>query len=276
MNAAQIIADCLADGVTLKVTETGGIKATGLQSVVDKWLAVIRLNKPEILQELKQKPCARALKKVPKQPKDKISSYEEYLSAKRDNGDTKDAELVRISSLKTIATEIAASEHLDAWLKQHAGNINVITDESAAIIAIQRLKANGDVIGLDIETAKALEYMEHPQAGLHPKVSKIRLVQLFQSKASGVIIIDCFLAGCIPVYYGAPDIEKFVPKDVYIDYRKFTNFHELNDYLRTFSEEDAKKMLSAARNFLQSKDFDKHYLKYFVGNILDKVDKYPS
>lgn len=195
MNAALIIANCLADGVTLKITEAGGIKATGLQSVVDKWLAVIRVNKPDILRELQLKPCGKSLKKIPKQPKDKISSYEEYLSAKRDNGDAKDAELVRISSLKTIVTEIAASEHLDAWLKQHAGNINVITDESAAINAIQRLKDNGDVIGLDIETAKASAYAEHPQAGLHPKISNIRLVQLFENKASGVIIIDCFAAG---------------------------------------------------------------------------------
>ena len=116
MNAALIIADCRADGVTLKITEAGGIKATGLQSVVDKWLAVIRVNKPDILRELQQQPCRSSVKKVPKQSKDKISSYEDYLVAKRDSCGTKDAELERVSLLKTIATEITASEHLDSWL----------------------------------------------------------------------------------------------------------------------------------------------------------------
>lgn len=196
MNAALIIANCLADGVTLKITEAGGIKASGLQSVVDKWLIVIRGNKQDIMRELQQKPCGDSLKKFSKQSRDQIPSFEDYLVVNRDNCNAINAELVRVSKLKTIATEIAASEHLDAWLKCHAGNINVITDEYAAINAVNLLKESGGIIGLDIETAKAAECMKHPQAGLHPKMSNIRLVQLFHSKASGVIIIDCFATGC--------------------------------------------------------------------------------
>lgn len=195
MKINELINNCRAEGVTLTITEAGGIKAAGLQSVVHKWLAVIRENKPEILQVLQDKPHVSSLKKAPKQPKDKITSYEEYLTAKRANGPTNHVELVRVSLLKSIATEISANQHLDDWLKYHAGNIKVITDQSAAMHAVKLLKASGEIIGLDIETAKAPEYAEHPQAGLHPKVSNIRLVQLFQSKASGVIIIDCFAAG---------------------------------------------------------------------------------
>lgn len=195
MNAIELINNCRADGVTLTVTEAGGIKATGLQSVVNKWLAVIRENKPEILQVLQDKPHIRSKKKATKQPKDKITTYEEYLFAKRENDPTNNAELERVSLLKSIAAEISANQHLADWLKYHAGNIKVITDYSAAVHAVKLLKASGEIIGLDIETAKSLEYAEHPQAGLHPKVSNIRLVQLFQSQASGVIIIDCFAAG---------------------------------------------------------------------------------
>ncbi|MDP2598924.1 MAG: glycosyltransferase family 10, partial [Candidatus Liptonbacteria bacterium] len=34
-------------------------------------------------------------------------------------------------------------------------------------------------------------------------------------------IYDCFSAGCIPVYYGAPDIAEIVPPECFIDFRKF-------------------------------------------------------
>jgi hypothetical protein len=87
-------------------------------------------------------------------------------------------------------------------------------------------------------------------------------------------IFDCFLAACIPIYYGAPDIDDFVPPDTYIDFRKFSNMQELEDYLNTFTELDAKKMLDAASVFLSSKDFDRHYTPNVVDNFLDKIEKH--
>jgi DNA polymerase I-like protein with 3'-5' exonuclease and polymerase domains len=122
-------------------------------------------------------------------------NYEDYMLARRTAGTTADPELDRVARLKLVAKEIAAAGHLDAWLEQHAGAITVITDSADAADEMARLKASGEVIGIDIETAKAAGCPEHPQGGLHPKVSHIRLVQLFQSPSSGVIIIDCFAAG---------------------------------------------------------------------------------
>lgn len=85
-------------------------------------------------------------------------------------------------------------------------------------------------------------------------------------------IFDCFLAACIPIYYGAPDIEDFVPANTYIDFRKFNNMQDLEDYLNSFTEFDAKKMLDAASVFLSSKDFDRHYTPNVVDDMLDKIE----
>lgn len=52
MTATQIIEQASADGVTLALSPSGSIKATGEQSAVNRWLAVIRENKPGIVAAL--------------------------------------------------------------------------------------------------------------------------------------------------------------------------------------------------------------------------------
>lgn len=54
MNTAEIIEQATADGVILALSPTGTIRATGNQSVVDKWLPTIRNNKTDILCELQR------------------------------------------------------------------------------------------------------------------------------------------------------------------------------------------------------------------------------
>lgn len=85
-------------------------------------------------------------------------------------------------------------------------------------------------------------------------------------------IFDCFLAGCIPIYYGAPDIDKFVPVGTFIDFRNFKSLKDLESYLNNFSENDARKMLSLTRDFLESKDFDKYVLKNIISEIINRID----
>ena len=49
-------------------------------------------------------------------------------------------------------------------------------------------------------------------------------------------MIDCFIAGTIPVYLGAPDVEEFVPKDCFIQYDEFNSLEELEKYLKESNE----------------------------------------
>jgi len=86
-------------------------------------------------------------------------------------------------------------------------------------------------------------------------------------------IFDCFLAGCIPVYYGAPDIADFVPADTFVDFRKFSGMQALEDYLVNMKEADAIKMLTSAKAFLASREFDKYVLDNFIDDVLNKVDE---
>lgn len=84
-------------------------------------------------------------------------------------------------------------------------------------------------------------------------------------------IFDSFLSGCIPVYYGAPDITNFIPEETFIDYRKFKSMGELDSYLKNMREEKAQGYLKAAKNFLSSTAFDKFHVNNIVGEMVKNI-----
>ncbi len=50
-------------------------------------------------------------------------------------------------------------------------------------------------------------------------------------------IFDCFRAGCVPVYFGAYNIEEFIPKNCFVDRRDFANNQALYNYLINMNKE---------------------------------------
>lgn len=65
-------------------------------------------------------------------------------------------------------------------------------------------------------------------------------------------LFDCLYAGTIPLYLGAPDIERYVPDDVYIDCRKFRSWDEMWAQVREIPESRVDAMRQAGRQFLES------------------------
>jgi hypothetical protein len=65
-------------------------------------------------------------------------------------------------------------------------------------------------------------------------------------------IIDCFYAGTIPVYLGAPNIKEYIPAECFVDFSKFRDSAEAYNYLASLSSEEVDLMRAAGRAFLQS------------------------
>ena len=82
--------------------------------------------------------------------------------------------------------------------------VRYITDSTAAAEVISSLRNHGDPIGIDIETAKLPEYSGHPQAGLNPHLSRIRLVQLYCG-GTEVFVLDIL---AVPVAILVPLLDK--------------------------------------------------------------------
>ena len=68
-------------------------------------------------------------------------------------------------------------------------------------------------------------------------------------------LFDCFFAGTVPVYWGAPDVFDWVPSECFIDMRQFKDYAELRSFLHALTPTDEQRYREAARDFLASDQF---------------------
>lgn len=89
-------------------------------------------------------------------------------------------------------------------------------------------------------------------------------------------MIDCFVAGTIPIYLGAPDVTKFVPKNTFIDMRDFNSFEKLLQFLTKLKTDEAMQMISNGRKFLKSPEGKKRDYKEVSNFFLKIVKEYQT
>lgn len=84
-------------------------------------------------------------------------------------------------------------------------------------------------------------------------------------------IFDCFLAGCVPVYLGDPNILNRIPEKAFIDMRKFLSYEALYDYLKKMTREEYLERIGAIKGFMES---DRSYVftaEYFADTLLREI-----
>lgn len=80
-------------------------------------------------------------------------------------------------------------------------------------------------------------------------------------------IFDCFRAGCIPVYRGAPDITSLIPAGAFIDARDFGDLSALESFLRDLRPEAAHDYIAAATDFMNSNRAEQFTQGHFVREV---------
>lgn len=102
-----------------------------------------------------------------------------------------------------------------------------------------------------------------PCASKYEVLSQYKFSLCFENMAmTGYVtekIFDCFYAGCVPIYLGAPNIEELIPKECFIDFRQFANWQNLWQFIQQLSENDIQAYRDAAKLFMQSETFLKYY-----------------
>ncbi|MBZ0302424.1 MAG: hypothetical protein K8J31_21940 [Anaerolineae bacterium] len=86
-------------------------------------------------------------------------------------------------------------------------------------------------------------------------------------------IFDCFFAGTVPIYWGAPNIQEMIPKDCFIDMRDFSGYAQLRDYLKALSSDAIQEYRENARDYLRSPQFQLFSKKTFAEHFLRAVEE---
>ncbi len=87
-------------------------------------------------------------------------------------------------------------------------------------------------------------------------------------------IFDCLKARCIPIYWGASDIEKYIQKDCFIDFRDFGDFEKLLQFLESIDENRYNTYIKNIESLLSDKKFidmwfEAGFAKFFLKDVLE-------
>lgn len=104
-------------------------------------------------------------------------------------------------------------------------------------------------------------------------IGKYRFLISYDSicKQNGYIsekIFDCFNAKTIPIYWGAENVEEYIPKNCFIDKRDFNTYEELYDFLTNFTEDDYNSYIKNIEEYLHSDKYKNLFSSQASAKIL--------
>jgi hypothetical protein len=89
-------------------------------------------------------------------------------------------------------------------------------------------------------------------------------------------IFDCFQAGTVPIYLGAPNITRYVPENCFIAREDFKDEWELYEHLKTITPEEYAEYERNIARFLKSERAELFTIDHFIQIFLESVIKKPS
>ena len=84
-------------------------------------------------------------------------------------------------------------------------------------------------------------------------------------------IFDCFFAGCVPVYWGAPNITEHIPEDCFIDRTKFNTHEELYSYMNNMTPNEFRMIQRNIKNYLFSQKADPYRAENFANVLVRNI-----
>ncbi len=89
-------------------------------------------------------------------------------------------------------------------------------------------------------------------------------------------IFDCFATQTVPIYLGATNIETYIPKGCYIDYRQFKGPDEMLNYIQKFSKKDYETYTANIKAFLQTKQAHRFSRAFFSSMMIKAIENESS
>ncbi len=86
-------------------------------------------------------------------------------------------------------------------------------------------------------------------------------------------IFECFSAGCIPIYLGAPNVCDYIPKHCFIDPKTFSSHEELYQFLKNMDESTYCMYLNNIKSFLESKEAQLFSIEEFTKKFTSAIQE---
>jgi hypothetical protein len=86
-------------------------------------------------------------------------------------------------------------------------------------------------------------------------------------------IFDAFFSGCVPVYWGAANVDCYIPNDCFIDRRKFQDTAAVYNYLKAISEKEFFGYQQRIAVFLESEAAQLFGSAVFADTVVSSVMK---
>lgn len=194
-------------------------------------------------------------------------------------------------SEKRFTTMVSSNKNISDWKKNiimkmfYGIKVRCIYKERLAVIKYFGSQSKFDLFGFgwDSVKKKTHEYdvikkvYKGSLADKNSTLQKYKFAFAFENAIfPGYItekIFDVMFAGCVPIYYGAPDISAHIPADCFIDLRNFDSFSQLKSYLESIGEKEYDGYASAIRKFLSSEGYSRFTQEYFSEEILSILRK---
>jgi hypothetical protein len=84
-------------------------------------------------------------------------------------------------------------------------------------------------------------------------------------------LFHCFFSLTVPIYIGAPNINKYIPKNCSINFYDFKNYDELYNYLKQIKKKEYLNYIKNIKIFLSSSKYKKFTSHYNLKILLKKI-----
>ena len=86
-------------------------------------------------------------------------------------------------------------------------------------------------------------------------------------------ILDCLETRTLPVYLGCPDIDEYIPRGCFIDFRDFDGYGDLDRYLRSMDEGEYMQYIGNIDDFVASGGLRRYSWQTFYDALVDYYAK---
>lgn len=84
-------------------------------------------------------------------------------------------------------------------------------------------------------------------------------------------IFDSFLSGCVPIYWGAGNIQKYIPANCFVDRRQFKDTAEVHRFLVSITPEEYRQFQGNISDFLRGEKAYLFSVENFATTIADTI-----